>query len=281
MELENLIGENKSELEERLVEDNKRKRERKKVPEKRKKESYKVKYIGETGRSGFERGLEHESDFTRLEDRSHMLRHYVLEHQNEIRLDELEFGMRIRTSFRTALERQVGEAIAISREKRAGTTLLNSKAEYNRCTIERLDTRSEKMRKKENVEIEQNENNIKKIIKEMKRTKRERSKENKRRTKEMKSALIEITNENTLKWRKRRKLEEGERAKIDELETENLERWRRKNKSEYEKMKNNKLLREKGLIERKRYDEQERIVRTGLWRNHRNNAKISPIKSDT
>ena len=39
---------------------------------------------------------------------------------------------------------EVGEAIAISREQRAGTDLMNSKAEYNRCEIQRLDTRSEK-----------------------------------------------------------------------------------------------------------------------------------------
>ena len=114
-----------------------------------------MKYIGETSRTGFERGVEHKSDYERLEKRSHLLKHYVLVHQKEMRLDELEFGKRVRKSYRTALERQVGEAVAISRESEAGTVLLNSKCEYNRCTIHRLDTRPEKVKLKENIESEQ------------------------------------------------------------------------------------------------------------------------------
>ena len=53
-------------------------------------------------------------------------------------------GMRIRRSYRTVLERQIGKAITISRENRAGTTQLNSKGKSNRCTIHKIDTRSEK-----------------------------------------------------------------------------------------------------------------------------------------
>ena len=164
-----------------------------------------MKYIGETSRSGYERGLEHKSDFVRFEERSHLLRHYVLVHQSDMKWEELEFGMRIRRSFRTALERQVGEAIAISREKEDGTILLNSKGEYNRCTKHRLDTRTEKEKLKENTIENQKETKLKEIIKEMQKKKRDRSKENKKRTKEMKAALIEISNKNTTKWRKRRK----------------------------------------------------------------------------
>ena len=127
----------------------KRKRDSKKTPVKKEDIVYKVKYIGETGRSGYERGREHATDYERLEERSHLLRHYLIKHQ-DIRLDELEFGMRIRKSFRTAMERQIGEAVVISREQRLGTNLLNSKAEFNRCTIHRLDTRTEKEKVKEN-----------------------------------------------------------------------------------------------------------------------------------
>ena len=47
---------------------------------KRKMKEYKWKYIGETNRSFFERTHEHFDDLERLYDRSHMLRHYVLEH---------------------------------------------------------------------------------------------------------------------------------------------------------------------------------------------------------
>ena len=154
-----------------------------------------------------ERGKEHSSDFVRLVDRSHLLRHYVLKHQ-DIRIDELEFGMKIRSSFRTAIERQVGEAIAISREQRKGTTLLNSKAEYNRCKISRLDTRTETEKLKESSAENEIENKVKEVIKSMQKTKRNRSKESTRRTREMRDACIEIQNENIVSWNKRRKLQE-------------------------------------------------------------------------
>ena len=45
----------------------------------------------------------------------------------------MRFGMRVKGSFRSAMERQIGEAIAIDREKRDGKILMNSKSEYNRC----------------------------------------------------------------------------------------------------------------------------------------------------
>ena len=51
---------------------------------------------------------------------------YILKHQG-IKQEDLEYGMRIRSTFRTPLEWQVGEAVAISRETRNDTTLLNSK----------------------------------------------------------------------------------------------------------------------------------------------------------
>ena len=73
----------------------KRKRESVNVKVDAKEKVYKVKYIGETGRSGNERGKEHSTDYERLEERSHLLRHYLLKHQ-DIKLEELEFGMRIR-----------------------------------------------------------------------------------------------------------------------------------------------------------------------------------------
>ena len=91
------------------------------------------------------------------------------------------------------------EAIAISREKRAGTNLLNSKAEFNRCKIERLDTRSEKEKLKEESAENEVENKLKEIIKCMQSKKRERSKENRKRTRDIRAACIEIQNENLMK----------------------------------------------------------------------------------
>ena len=207
-ELENMklkSGQNVSEKSENVVSGEntrnmKRKRNAKTSKVDNKKEDFKVKYIGESGRSGYERGVEHSNDFSRLEYRSHLLKHYILKHQ-DIKLDELEYGMRIRSTFRTALERQVGEAIAISREKRNGTELLNSKAEFNRCKIHRLDTRTDKEKLKEISAENEKENRLNSIIKEMQYKKREREKENKKRTREMKAAIMEIQNENLVKWK--------------------------------------------------------------------------------
>ena len=41
------------------------------------------KYIGETGRSAYERGKEHTSDRDKWEKGSHMLKHIILEHEGE------------------------------------------------------------------------------------------------------------------------------------------------------------------------------------------------------
>ena len=98
-------------------------------------ENYYVKYIGETGRSGYERGKEHVSDLRNLNETSHLLKHYILCHQKDMKIEDMKFGMCIVKSFKTSFERQIGEAVKISSEKRKGTMLLNSKAEYNRCSI--------------------------------------------------------------------------------------------------------------------------------------------------
>ena len=50
----------------------------------------------------------------------------------------MKFGFRVKKKFNTALERQVGEAVAILLEKEKGTSLLNSKSEFSRCTLPRL-----------------------------------------------------------------------------------------------------------------------------------------------
>ena len=96
------------------------------------KKDYKVKYVGETGRSAYERALEHKRDFFNFAEHSHLLKHYLVHHK-DIKMCDMRFGMRVKGSFRSAMERQIGEAIAIDREKRDGKILMNSKSEYNRC----------------------------------------------------------------------------------------------------------------------------------------------------
>ena len=108
-----------------------------------------MKYIGESARSGFERGEEHLSDYKSLNETSHLLKHYVLYHQQEIKKEEMEFGMRVRETFHTAIERQVAEAVTISFENKKGKILMNSKGEYNRCYLPRISTKSKKKTEEE------------------------------------------------------------------------------------------------------------------------------------
>ena len=57
--------------------------------------------------------------------------------------------MRIKASFKSAIERQISEAVAIAREESKPTELMNSKAEYNRCKLRRLAAKSFEEQEKE------------------------------------------------------------------------------------------------------------------------------------
>ena len=88
-------------------------------------------YVGETCRSVQERAKEHWTDYRRGCKDSHILKHWVLHHNSE---GEPHFVMKVVQYHRSALSRQVGEAIRIQRR---GVTL-NSKAGYNRSALTRL-----------------------------------------------------------------------------------------------------------------------------------------------
>ena len=93
------------------------------------------KYIGETARSTHERGLEHIGDALNLNYKSHILKHYVDSHMGED-WDNIRFNMKVVKFSRTSFERQIYESVLIQ-ENRAHN-LLNSKSEFNRCSIPRL-----------------------------------------------------------------------------------------------------------------------------------------------
>ena len=94
------------------------------------------KYIGETARSAYERGLEHLRDYEDLKADSHMLKHFLDKHEDEI-MEEVVFGMKVIKTARSAFERQVAESVMIQSNK-MDHHILNSKAEYNRCALPRL-----------------------------------------------------------------------------------------------------------------------------------------------
>ena len=110
-------------------------------------------YVGESSRSIFERGVEHWKDWEGRKGTSHILKHQEEAHSLN---EDPKFTMRVVRSYRSALARQVGEAVRIRRRGGEGR-ILNSKAEYSRCviprlTLERID--EEELDKMENEELE-------------------------------------------------------------------------------------------------------------------------------
>ena len=118
-----------------------------------------VNYWGESSRSGFERGREHRQDLMKQNPDSHLLRHMVREH-SEIDLNEADnrraekyFSMELVGQHRTAMDRQLSEALAIA--KAGGMDHpdnMNNSDEYNRCLLPELQTTAEikmKLRERE------------------------------------------------------------------------------------------------------------------------------------
>ena len=70
---------------------------------KKQKIDYRVKYIGETHKSTYERGHEHIRDYKDLSEHSHLLKHLLEKHPN-LKKDELQVGMRVKKQYRTEFE---------------------------------------------------------------------------------------------------------------------------------------------------------------------------------
>ena len=90
-------------------------------------------YFGETARSAYERGREHLADFKEMSIDSHMVKHAVVEHQGDT---DIKFGMKVLKVHMTAFRRQIHEAVKIQRSQ--NSSILNSKGEYNCCSLPRL-----------------------------------------------------------------------------------------------------------------------------------------------
>ena len=88
-------------------------------------------YVGETCRSLHERSKEHWRDAITMKEESHMMQHQQQAHKD---MKNPEFNFRVVKSFKTSLERQIGEAIRIQ----SRGNVLNQRGEYNRCNLTRL-----------------------------------------------------------------------------------------------------------------------------------------------
>ena len=97
-------------------------------------------YIGETSRSIMERTKEHWEAYRNRNKESHLHKHQEMEHEGA----PPEFIMRVVGRAKSALERQTKEAVRIRRRGGEGA-ILNSKAEFNRCFIPRLQLQEQKV----------------------------------------------------------------------------------------------------------------------------------------
>ena len=117
-----------------------------------KEEGKEVLYVGESARSSQERGKEHQDDYNKKLEKSHMEKHAVSCHSGEKRPT---FGMKVVKTHSSALSRQIHEAVRIRRKAKT-STILNSKSEYSRCQLPRLVV--ETWKKKEILENTSTEN---------------------------------------------------------------------------------------------------------------------------
>ena len=130
-------------------------------------------YIGESARTGYERGQEHEADYSTAAADSHMYKHWQTDHQDE---DRPTFSMKILKRHKSAFVRQISEAVLIEMHCEKDT-ILNSKSEYNRCQIPRLSVKmGEKDVNSERVTVHLTEADIEFALEDTKNRKRENDK---------------------------------------------------------------------------------------------------------
>ena len=97
-----------------------------------KKEGKDMVYVGESSRTSFERGKEHQEDYRKMTEDSHMCKHAENEHHGQ---EKPSFAMKVVKTHFGAFARQVHEAVRIRRKE---AIILNSKGEYSRCQLPRL-----------------------------------------------------------------------------------------------------------------------------------------------
>ena len=237
------------------------------------KEEPKTKYIGESNRSGYERGKEHMSDFKNLDESSHLLKHYLQCHKN-IKLEEMEVGMRVRSTFKSAIERQISEAVAISIEERKGTILMNSKAEYNRCKLPRLNTQSLEEQLEEAEAEKKKKRELENEIKDMKKKKKSRKKD------ELIEVCSEILRDSEPAWKRRRKEEIRKREAEEKSEAKEEEKRKRKLKAEGKKKEFEAKNNRKKKVPKETYGEAWQKMKKRMWRERRERESESDYETE-
>ena len=137
-------------------------------------------------------------------------------------MEELEIKMRVIQRYKNAFERQIGESIWINHHLKEGTKLLNSKNEYNRCSIPRLGLMISKDDIIEDYKEGQRERELRREINRLREEIRRGNKEETHKSKKLKLADVcrEIIQENQFEWATKRlnyKKEREKREKEEEM----------------------------------------------------------------
>ena len=83
--------------------------------------------------------MDHRNGLEKIEEEIHTMKHIANHHQDK-EIGEVKFGMRVLKLTQSALKRQILESVKIQ-EERKKHQILNSKAEYSRCTVQSQDLR--------------------------------------------------------------------------------------------------------------------------------------------
>ena len=105
-------------------------------------------------------GGEHRKDLEFRRVKSHLFRHCVDLHPT-MNPDKVDFRMKILSTHKTAFERQIRESIVV--DNFAGPQILNSKMEYTRCGIPKLESKMGNKQQDEDIEITRERDIIRKI----------------------------------------------------------------------------------------------------------------------
>ena len=110
-------------------------------------------YVGETSRTGHARGDNHVQDLLHRREGKPLWEHSQEEHGGLLQTED--WKMVVIKRYRTALQRQIGEALEIERKGITNDLLLNSKSQLNRVRIPRL--RVESVSGEDNEEEDKND----------------------------------------------------------------------------------------------------------------------------
>ena len=178
------------------------------------------KYIGETSRSVYERAWEHMSSMEGLQTSSHMLKHALEKHNGEEDLEKIKFGVKVLRFTRNAFERQVTESVMIQEHRHHN--ILNSKSEYNRCSLPRLTAnlgdREWRKRAKEEKEEKEREQELERKIVSMRKNRNVKRRDD---PKESEEPAEKRRRTGEAEWKRvRQKMECGEKRKDEETGAE-------------------------------------------------------------